>query len=211
MIYILYAPCYCWGMKVATYSRVSTSHHDQNPEIQVLELRRYCESRGWTVIEEIQDYASGGSDKREGLQRLFHLIENGQVECIAVTKLDRLFRSLKQLVTTLDEFQSKGVAFVATKDAIDYTTPSGRLFTQILGSLAEFEKSLIRERTIAGLEYAKSVKGKQLGRPKTVRNIDLILHLHTQEMSVRQIAKLVGCSPATIAREIKLALKRSAS
>jgi DNA invertase Pin-like site-specific DNA recombinase len=198
-------------MRVATYSRVSTSHHDQNPEIQVLELRRFCQARGWVIVEEIRDYASGGTDKRDGLRRLFQLVENGQVDCIAVCKLDRLFRSLRHLVTTLDDLQSKGVAFVAIKDAIDYTTPSGRLFTQILGSLAEFEKSLIRERTIAGLEYARNVRGKKLGRPKAERNLELILHLSTQGMSIRRISKLVGCSPATVAREIRFASKRPAS
>ncbi len=196
-------------MRVATYSRVSTSHHDQNPEIQVVELRKYCASRGWTIVEEIKDYASGGTDKREGLFRLFSLIADKQIDCVVVTKLDRLFRSLRQLVTTLDDFQSKGVAFVATKDAIDYTTPSGRLFTQILGSLAEFEKTLISERTISGLRYARDVKGKKLGRPKTERNIDLILHLRAQGMSSRKIAKLVGCSSATVSRALLAESKMS--
>ena len=198
-------------MKVVTYSRVSTSHHDQNPDIQVQELRHYCLSRGWIVIDEITDHASGGTDRREGLQRLFQLIERGGVECVAVTKLDRLFRSLRQLVTTLDDFQNRGVAFVATKDCIDYTTPSGRMFTQILGSLAEFEKSMIRERTIAGLHYAKTVKGKTLGRPKLTRNLPIMLQLRSQGLSTREIAKLVGCSQATVARELRLESKRSAS
>lgn len=197
-------------MRVATYSRVSTAHHDQNPDIQALELKRFCVARGWTIVEEIKDFASGGTDKREGLQRLFKLIENGQIDCIAVTKLDRLFRSLRQLVTTLDDFQSKGVAFVATKDSIDYTTPSGRLFTQILGSLAEFEKSLIRERTIAGLDYAKNVKGKKLGRPKDTRNIELILHFHKQGMSLREISKMTGYSLSSISREISSVFKKAA-
>ncbi len=197
-------------MRVVTYSRVSTSHHDQNPDIQASELKRYCEARGWTVIEEIKDFASGGTDKREGLQRLFKMIEDKQVDCVAVTKLDRLFRSLRQLVTTLDDFQSKGVAFVAIKDSIDYTTPSGRLFTQILGSLAEFEKTLIRERTIAGLEYAKYVKGKKLGRPKANRNIELLLHFYKQGMSLREISKMTGYSLSTISREIRLVSKRAA-
>lgn len=190
-------------MKVVTYSRVSTSHHEQNPDIQVQELRRYCEARGWQVIEEIVDHGSGGTDKREGLQRLLKLVNDGVADCIAVTKLDRLFRSLKQLVGTLDDFQSKGVAFVATKDAIDYTTPSGRLFTQILGSLAEFEKSLIRERTIAGLNYARAVKGKRLGRPKQKRNLSLIRHLKAQGLATREIAKLIGCSQSTVVRELR--------
>ena len=68
---------YVWigaSMKIVTYSRVSTSHHDQNPEIQVLELRRYCESRGWKIVEEIKDFASGATDKREGLKRLFAMV-----------------------------------------------------------------------------------------------------------------------------------------
>lgn len=195
-------------MKVVLYARVSTSHHDQNPDIQIHELRRYCEARGWEIVDEIIDFASGGTDKREGLRRLFQLVENGTVTCVAVTKLDRLFRSLKQLVGTLDDLQSKGVAFVATKDAIDYTTPSGRLFTQILGSLAEFERSLIRERTVAGLHYAKTVKGKTLGRPKQKRNMSLINHLKSQGLSTREIAKLVGCSQATIVRELQTDSKK---
>lgn len=197
-------------MRVATYSRVSTSHHDQNPDIQALELKRFCEARGWTIVEEIKDFASGGTDKREGLQKLFKMIEDKQIDCIAVTKLDRLFRSLRQLVTTLDDFQSKGISFVATKDAVDYTTPSGKLFTQILGSLSEFEKSLIRERTMAGLEYAKNIKGKKLGRPKEKRNIELILHFHKQGMSQRAISKMTGYSLSTVCREISFASKRLA-
>ena len=196
-------------MRVVTYSRVSTNHHDQNPEIQVLELRKYCESRGWTIVEEIRDFGSGGTTDREGLRKLNELVDGGSVDCVAVTKLDRLFRSLRNLVTTLDHFQAAKVCFVATKDAIDYTMPSGRLFAQILGSLAEFEKTLIRERTIAGLEYARDIKGKTLGRPKRIRNIELILHLRREGLSVRKIARLAGCSPATVSRELVAASKRS--
>jgi len=197
-------------MKVAIYARVSTSHHDQNPDIQIQDLLRYCDMRGWKVEEQIIDFASGGTDKREGLRRLFQLVEVGAITCIAVTKLDRLFRSLRQLVSTLDDFQSKGVSFVATKDAIDYTTPSGRLFTQILGSLAEFERSLVRERTLAGLQYAKNFKGKTLGRPKQKRNLSLILHLKGQGLSTREIGQMVGCSQATIVRELQIDSKRMA-
>lgn len=193
-------------MRVITYSRVSTSHHDQNPDIQVQELRRYCEGRGWTVVKELVDHGySGGTDKRPGLQELLRMVDAGEVDCICVSKLDRLFRSLKQLVTALDDFQAKGVAFVAVKDAVDYTSPAGKLFTQILGSLAEFEKALIRERTIAGLQYAKNVKGKRLGKPKQVHNVALMLHLRSQGLATRAIAKLVGVSHSTVARELKAA------
>lgn len=129
-------------MKVVTYSRVSTSHHEQNPDVQVHELRRYCEARGWTIVEEVVDKGySGGTDKRPGLSRLQCLVRSRQVDCVVVLKMDRLFRSLKHLVVTLDEWQALGIQFVATNDAVDFTTPSGRLLIGILGSLSEFEKS----------------------------------------------------------------------
>lgn len=195
-------------MRVATYSRVSTSNHDQNPDIQVQELRRYCEARGWTIVREIVDHGfSGGSDKRPGLQELFQMVENKQVDCVCVVKLDRLFRSLRQLVTVLDDFHSKAINFVAVKDSVDYDSPAGKLFTQILGSLAEFEKALVRERTIAGLQYAKNVKGKKLGKPKKTYNIELMKHLHEQGMSVRKIAKMIGTSHSTVARELNVTKK----
>lgn len=154
-------------MKVVTYSRVSTAHHDQNPEIQIQELRRYCAARTWSIREELVDHGfSGASDNRPGLKKLLELVRSRKVDAVVVVKLDRLFRSLRHLVTTLDEFQSLKVQFVAIKDNVDYSTPSGRLFIQVLGSLAEFEKSLLRERTVMGLEYAKA-SGKILGRPRT--------------------------------------------
>lgn len=198
-------------MRAAIYARVSTSHHDQNPDIQVQELRRYCESRNWTVVHVLVDHASGGTDKREGYQKLLALVESKEVDVIVVSKLDRLFRSLKQLITALDDFQAKGVAFVAVKDSVDYTSPAGKLFTQILGSLAEFEKALVRERTIAGLAYARDVKGKKLGKPKQLHNVTLMNHLKSQGMSTRAIAKLVGCSQATVSRELRVDSERSAS
>lgn len=197
-------------MKVLTYSRVSTAHHDQNPDVQVQELRHYCEARNWEIVAEIVDHASGGTDKRDGYQRLLALIEFKQVDCIVVSKLDRLFRSLRQLINALDDFQSKGISFVAVRDAVDYTSPAGKMFTQILGSLAEFEKNLCRERTVAGLQYAKNVKGKTLGRPRHKRNVDLIKHLRGQGLSTREIAKLAGCSQATVTRELRAESKRAA-
>jgi len=188
--------------RVTLYARVSTSHHDQNPEVQLVELRRYCEARGWQVAKEIVDHGfSGGTDKRPGLQELLRMVDGGETDCICVLKLDRLFRSLRQLVTALDDFQAKGVAFVAVKDAVDYTSPAGKLFTQILGSLAEFEKSLIRERTVAGLQFARSVKGKTLGRRRS-RNDGAIRQLASQGHSQSAIARLLGCSRKTVQRSL---------
>ncbi|MBX2987867.1 MAG: recombinase family protein [Bdellovibrionaceae bacterium] len=187
---------------VVIYARVSTSHHDQNPEVQLSTLRRFCRSREWKIEYEIVDHGyTGGNDKRPGLKRLMELARCREIDAIVVLKMDRLFRSLKHLVTALDDFSALGIEFVAVTDNIDYTTPSGRLFVQVLGSLAEFEKSLVRERTLLGLQHAKA-KGKKLGRPRTV-NDDIILLLYQEGLSQREIQKRTGVSKGTIWRALK--------
>ena len=193
-------------MDVAIYARVSTSHHDQRPEIQINELRKFCSARGWDIKHEIVDHGyTGSSDGRPGLKQLWRLARSREIDGIAVVKLDRLFRSLKHLVTSLDELQALGIVFVATKDSVDYSTPSGRLFVQILGSLAEFEKSLLRERTLMGLEHARSL-GKKLGRPKTT-NADEIIQLRKGGLSYRAIQKRLNVSVGSISRALKSAPK----
>src|SRR3989344_8341826 len=122
------------------------------------------------------------------------------IDAIIVVKLDRLFRSLKHLVTTLDEFAALGICFIAVRDSLDYSTPSGRLMAQILGSLAEFEKSLLIERTRAGLEYARSI-GKQLGRPK-VRDDAAITKLRGTGLSYSEIAKELKVSRGSVYRAL---------
>jgi len=181
---------------VATYSRVSTSHHEQNPAVQTGELQRYCAARGWEVTHELVDHGYGGGtapDQRPALKKLLALVRAREVDCVVVVKLDRLFRSLKHLVTTLDEFESLGVVFVAVKDQIDYSSPAGRLLVQVLGSLAEFEKSLLRERTLMGLEHARR-SGKRLGRPRK-RDDEAIARLRAQGKSYREIGHM--CSVNT--------------
>ena len=186
-------------MVVLIYARVSTNHHDQNPEIQLYELRRYCAARGWQVKHEIVDRGvSGGTDVRPGLKEVLSLARSRKVDAVVVLKLDRLFRSLKHLVTALDEFQALGIHFVAVKDNLDYSTPSGRFFVQVLGSLAEFEKELLRERTILGLEHARR-QGKRLGRP-IVSNPGAIRGLRKQGMSYMAIAQALNTSLGTVSR-----------
>lgn len=191
---------------VAVYARVSTLHHDQNPEVQLTELRRYCTSRNWVIKEEIVDHGfSGNTNSRPGLKRLNQLAFSREVSGIVVVKFDRLFRSLKHLVNALDEFQALGITFVSIKDNLDYGTPSGKFFIQIMGSLAELEKSLIQERTRAGLALAVE-NGKTLGRPQL--NLDKeILELRKQGKSYRQIEKLLRCSSSVINRVLRTALK----
>ena len=189
-------------LRIATYSRVSTIHHDQNPEVQVNELRRYCQARSWTIAHEIVDRGyTGGNDQRPGLKQLLQLIRSREVDVVIVVKLDRLFRSLKHLVTTLEELQALGVQFIATKDNVDYSTPSGRLFVQVLGSLAEFEKSLLRERTIMGLDHARA-NGKRLGRPP-IADREAIVRLREQGLTYSEIQNQLGASRGAIYRSLK--------
>jgi DNA invertase Pin-like site-specific DNA recombinase len=188
-------------VKVATYSRVSTSDKTQKPEVQVEELRRFSSARGWEVAHEIVDHGfSGGTDQRPGLKQLMALVRAREVDAVVVVKLDRLFRSLRHLVITLDEFQALGVTFVATKDAVDFSTPSGRLLIQILGCLSEFEKSLLVERTKLGLEYARR-HGKRLGRPQ-IHDPEKIRALRSQGMSYSAIGKALNVPVGSIARAL---------
>lgn len=188
-------------MRVVSYARVSTSDKGQRPELQLSEIRKYCDLRGWSTPKEIVDEGfSGGTDVRPGLKRLMKMVREGEVDIVIVLKLDRLFRSLKHLVTTLDEFQERGIIFVAVRDNVDYSTPAGKLMTQILASMAEFEKSLLRERTLLGLEHARS-KGIILGRPKE-RDDEAISRLWKEGKSQRQIAKELGISKTAVQRSL---------
>ena len=128
------------------------------------------------------------------------LVRSREIDAVVVVKMDRLFRSLKHLITTLDEWEALGVLFIATKDNVDYTTPSGKLFVQVLGSLAEFEKALIRERTMMGLAHAVA-NGKILGRPR-IHDPKEIIKLRQSGLSYRKIQQQLGCSSGAINRAL---------
>src|SRR3984957_8611087 len=112
-------------------------------------------------------------------------------------KVDHFGRSLKHFVNALADLDSYGVAFVILRDNLDLSTPSGRLMFQIIGAMAEFERSLIQERVRAGLRNAK-LKGKTLGRPRRVVSADEMTRLREQGASLREIAKVVGVSYVTV-------------
>jgi DNA invertase Pin-like site-specific DNA recombinase len=188
-------------MNVATYARVSTQHREQKPEVQVANLRCYCKARGFKLLHEIMDRAGGGSGERPGLKQLLALVRAREVDAVVVVKMDRLFRSLKHLVNTLSEFEALGVKFIATRDQVDLTTPAGRLFMQILGSLAEFERELIRERILMGLDHARR-QGKRLGRPPGRDRSQEIIRLRRQGSSYRQVVSELGVSMGAVTRAV---------
>jgi DNA invertase Pin-like site-specific DNA recombinase len=187
-------------MRVALYCRVSTKDK-QNPDVQKRELRRYCASRGLKEAFCIVDKASGSTSDRIGLKRILELVRQRQIDGVVVLKLDRLFRSLKHLIQTLEEFEALGVKLIAVRDQVDMTTPSGRLFIQVIGALGEFERELIRERVILGLENAKA-RGVILGRPK-LRDDEKIKALRKQGHSYQFIQNKLKISKGAVWRALQ--------
>ncbi len=172
-------------MKAAVYARVSTL--DQEPENQLQELRRYVQARGWTAQEFVDHGVSGTKDRRPALDRLVADARRRKVDTVVVWRLDRLGRSLKHLVTLLDDLQSFGVGFVSLGEGIDLQTPAGRLQLHILAALSEFEKSRIAERVKAGLARVRA-NGTRLGRPTAVvpaAKLAAVAHLSATEAAAQ--------------------------
>jgi DNA invertase Pin-like site-specific DNA recombinase len=187
-------------MRVAIYVRVSTQ--DQSCDLQRNDLLEYATARKWEVVEVFEDKATGTNGNRPKLKEMLRKAKERKVDLVLAWKLDRLFRSLKDLVVTLQDLSDVGVGFISLKDNIDMTTSSGRLMTHLLGAFAEFEASLIRERVRAGLEHAKA-KGKRLGRPK-MRDDRRIRDLRADGLSIRAIAKQLGVSKGAVQRALDL-------
>ena len=181
--------------RAALYARVSTL--DQEPENQLAELRRYVAARDWVAIEYVDQGVSGAKDRRPALDRLVADARRRQVDTVVVWRLDRLGRSLKHLVTLLDEFHAVGVGFVSLGEGIDLHTPAGRLQLHILAALAEFERARIAERVAAGLARARQ-NGTRLGRPEKVVPESVLGSV--RGLSVREAARRLGVSPATAHR-----------
>ncbi len=183
--------------RVALYARVST-HNGQDPEMQLREMREYTQRREWVFAGEYVDTGvSGSKDSRPELNRLMIDAKHRRFDAVLVWKLDRFGRSLKHLVNALAEFEALGVAFVSLRDNLDLSTPSGRLMFQIIGAMAEFERSLIQERVRSGLRNAKA-KGKRLGRPTVKADSLEIARLQAQGLSMANIAKTLGVSVGTV-------------
>jgi DNA invertase Pin-like site-specific DNA recombinase len=185
--------------RVALYSRVST-HHGQDPELQLRELREYAQARGLTIVQEYTDVGfSGSKDSRPALNQLMTDARRRRFDSVLVWKLDRFGRSLRHLVNALAEFEALGLTFISLRDNLDLSTPSGRLMFQIIGAMAEFERSLIQERVKAGLRNARA-KGKKLGRPRAQVDETRIQALRDSGASWRAIAAELRVGVGTVHR-----------
>ena len=188
-------------MKAALYLRVSTNK--QSTELQRRELVEACERNGWEIVAEFADEGISGSkgrDKRPGLNSLMKGVVRREFQIVMVWSLDRMGRSLIDLVNILAELDAKNVGFYSHKQALDTTTPSGRLMFSIVGAMAEYEKSIIKERVVAGLEAAKA-KGKKLGRPsKAKEKTPEIIKLRQEGWGFTRIAKALSLGGGTVQR-----------
>lgn len=151
--------------RIAIYARVSTKDKDQTPETQLHALREYVHGRGWQIVAEYVDEASATNMRgRTAWRDMLAHVRKGGVDLVLVTKLDRAFRSAKDTYDALSYLDQHGVGFIATTQPVDTSTSTGKLILGVLAAVAEFERELIRERTIEGLNRARA-NGAKLGRP----------------------------------------------
>jgi DNA invertase Pin-like site-specific DNA recombinase len=188
--------------RAAIYSRVSKSA--QSTENQRYELERVSQARGWTIVADYSDQGISGAKgrgDRPGLDALLKAATRGEIDVIAVWSLDRLGRSLQNLVEIINELQAVRVDLYIHQQALDTSTPAGKLAFSVFGALAEYERELIRERVKAGLERAKR-NGTKLGRPTNLNDSvrAAIVALRARDLSIRRIAAQLRVGTGTVYR-----------
>jgi DNA invertase Pin-like site-specific DNA recombinase len=187
--------------RAAIYVRVSTDK--QTVENQLRELRQIAERRGWQVVEEYHDAGISGAKGRKdrpGLDKMLRDVQRRRFDVVMAWAIDRLGRSLIDLLGTIQTLEACGVDLYLDQQAIDTTTPAGKLMFQITGAFAEFERSMIRQRVNAGLKRAVDA-GKQLGRPR----IDPALERRIQSQlragkGILKVAAECGVGSGTVQR-----------
>ena len=190
-------------MKVAIYVRVSTN--EQTTENQVRELTAWADRAGHEIVAIYDDDGISGAKGREYRVEFDKLLKGAvrrEFDLVAAWSVDRLGRSLQDLIAFLQELHGSGVDLYLHQQALDTTTPSGRAMFGMMGVFAEFERSMISERVKSGLARAKS-NGKTLGRPKVSDEIEgQILELREQGMGILKIGKELGVGTSTVQRVI---------
>ncbi len=197
--------------KVAIYARVSTAN-GQTPENQIRELRAVAARHGWHVTAEYVDHGISGAkgrDQRPEFDNLCLAIARKEFDLVMAWSVDRLGRSLQDLVSFLSELHAKDVDLYLDRQGIDTTTPAGKAMFQMMGVFAEFERAIIRERIMAGLSRAKeggTKSGRPIGRPKTVtaEMEKAIRSARTEGNSLRKIAEQVGTSLRSVQRVLEI-------
>lgn len=189
-------------LKAVIYLRVSRV--DQRSGLQLDETMELVSRRGWTLVETYSDEGiSGSKTTRPGLTKLREAARRRSFDVLVVWRSDRLFRSLRDLVVTLDELVDLDIGFVSVTEPFDTTTPSGKLMMQIVGAFAEFERNILKERTVAGLAAARR-RGTRLGRPARVDadTLKRARELRRERVPLRTIATRLKVGLGTLHRAL---------
>jgi DNA invertase Pin-like site-specific DNA recombinase len=191
--------------RIAIYLRVSTS--GQSVENQRHELHAAAERHGWQVVAEFKDQGISGAkgrDKRPGLDKLLQAVSRKEFDLVAAWSVDRLGRSLQDLVSTLGELHGKHVDLYLHQQGLDTSTPAGKAMFQMLGVFAEFERAIIVERINAGLARAKRTgtrTGRAFGRPRVDAKVEARVRRElTKGTGILKTAKLLGVGTGTVQR-----------
>jgi DNA invertase Pin-like site-specific DNA recombinase len=183
------------------YCRVSTG--DQTCENQLNDLRGYCRARGFEQVTEFVDQGiSGTKERRPALDKLMADVKSRRVDVVVVAAFDRVGRSTRHLLTTLDLFRHLDVEFISLREQIDTGSPLGQAVFTIIAAIAQLERSLIVERVKAGLRRARA-EGKRLGRQPLQVDPRRLESVVTRRLSARAAARELGCSTASAWRLIR--------
>ena len=188
--------------RAVLYTRASSV--DQHPETQLCDLRPLAAARGYEIVGEYTDTISGSKAKRPGLDQLMADARRGRFDVVLVWAFDRMARSVKHFLETLDDLNRLNVEFVSFRENIDTGGPLGRAIVVIVGAIAELERSLIVERVKAGVRRAK-LEGRQVGRARLDVNRAQVVQDRRSGMSLTQVAKRHNISRASVCRLMKVA------
>ncbi len=187
--------------RAVIYARVSTLRQDES--MQLNDLRELAKRHEWDVVTEYIDRGvSGSKESREELDKMMKDATRKKFDVVMVWKFDRFARSMKHLVTALEQFRILGIDFVSHQEAVDTATPMGTAMFGMIAVMAQFERELIRERVRAGLENAKR-KGVQLGRHETRFDVQEAIILRREGVSWGEISKRLGVSKTVVYRRLQ--------
>ena len=187
--------------RAALYLRVSTL--DQNPQTQVHDLRQMARQRGLEIVQEYTDHGiSGTRTRRPALDQMMADARHGRFDVVLVWACDRLARSVRHFLESLDELNRLGVEFTSFRENIDTGGPLGCAVVVIISAIAELERSLIVERVRAGMRRAR-LEGRRIGRAPLQVDRAAVLAARAHGRSLTQIAKTFGIGRATVSRIIK--------
>ena len=193
----------------ALYARTSTV--DQHPESQLIQLREIAAQRGFEVVATYCDHGiSGAKARRPGIAAMMREGRRGRFSVILTAAFDRLARSTRNFLAIIDEAEAANIQIISAREAVDTSTPTGRMFVTMLGCIAEMEKSFIRERIKAGM-HRRKLEGLPVGRQPLNIDHDAVVADRLGGMSLTETAKRHGISRASVVRFVREARQRGLS